>query len=94
MHRYQHTYGGIATDVGTFHENEILQFFGELVPAVQTTAPDKVLDFLGEDREVLVYSTLKPSMYAVVCINRRIDNTARIQAEARSQWLLANPVPR
>jgi hypothetical protein len=102
MKRYQHTYGGIATEVGTFSAKEIIQFFelgwnerNHLIEQSLAT-PAKLLDFIGEDREVLIYGTGKRDKYRVVCINRETTEQAQVkwdQFYAKRDWLKLNPIP-
>ena len=76
MKRYPHTYGGIATEVGTFPASEIERFFNLKLPAWYgrnmkiAFMNEKVFDLPFEKREVLIYSTNKANEFRVVCINR------------------------
>jgi hypothetical protein len=95
MQRYPHTYGGIATEVGTFHAKQIKEYFKIELPNWYDRNM-KIFDFLGDDREVLIYSTDKANAFRVVCINRETTEQAQIkwdQFYAKRDWLKLNPIP-
>lgn len=101
MKRYQHTYGGSATEVGTFSAKEIIRFFelgwNERAHLIEQSlaTPSKLFDFVGEDREVLIYGTGKRDKYRVVCINGSEKDAERKwnQYYNQKEWLEDHPNP-
>lgn len=88
MKRYPHSYGGMATTIGTFNTHEVEMYF-DLVLWTTNGAPSKVADISMGDREILIYSTADPHFVEMVCINRDSKQVLiRRQQEAdRINWL-------
>ena len=74
MRRYQHVYGGIATNLGPFSRTETQRWLRQ--QGIDVTLPKdcrgegKLVDLITAGREVVVYPTRYPHRFTITVINR------------------------
>jgi hypothetical protein len=72
--QYHHIYGGEATDLGPFSRQETQKWL--VKQGINVTLPSdgrgdgKLLNIIGDRREVLIYSAPRKGQFVVTVINR------------------------